>query len=204
MHNTKKIKGTLEVICGSMFSGKSEELIRRLRRATIAQQNVVIFKHTFDNRISNKHVTTHNGNALQAHATDNIEQITYHALQPAVSVIGIDEIQFFSPAIITAIGEFIDAGKKIIVAGLDCDFRGIPFGVIPTLLALADTITKLHAICTVCGNDAHHSQRLVNGQPAAFDEPIVKVGAQESYQARCRNCFYIDKRINYEQTENLI
>jgi thymidine kinase len=204
MSDKKQTKGTLEVVCGSMFSGKSEELIRRLRRATIAQQNVIVFKHAFDNRICDAHVTTHNGNMLKAFTTDDIDQIKKHGLHSDATVIGIDEVQFYSSSIIPVIIECINAGKKVIVAGLDCDFRGIPFGPIPALLALADSITKLHAICTLCGKDAHHSQRLVNGKPASFDEPIVKIGAQESYQARCRNCFIINKAPTYEQTENLV
>lgn len=202
-HNQQK-KGILEVICGSMFSGKSEELIRRLRRAIIAQQTVAVFKHNLDNRMSTENISTHNGNILQAYATDDVEQIKKVGLQSDVSVIGIDEVQFFPTSLIPIIINCVDAGKKVIIAGLDCDFRGIPFGITPTLLALADSITKLHAICAICSKDAHHSQRLINGKPASFEEPVVLVGAQESYQARCRNCFFINKPIHYAQTENTL
>lgn len=189
----KKHKGRLEVICGSMFSGKSEELIRRLRRAMIAQQRVITFKHSLDNRHTTEHVASHDGNILHAYPCDQIETIRMLIQKASVDVIGIDEIQFFPRKIIPFLESLISTGKRIIVAGLDLDFRGIPFSCIPHLLAIADSITKLHAICSLCGNDAHFTQRLVNGQPARYNDPIILIGAQESYQARCRNCYEINK-----------
>ena len=193
MVTQKKTKGTLEVICGPMFCGKSEELMRRLRRAKIAQQNVLVFKHSLDNRSTIEHISSHDGNKLEACATDNPDTIKILGSPNNINVIGIDEVQFFHHGIISVICQLIESGKRVIIAGLDLDFRALPFGPMPLLLSIADSVTKLCAICTLCGSDAHHSQRLVNGQPAQFDDPIIQVGAQESYQARCRNCFIIDK-----------
>jgi len=185
------------VICGPMFSGKSEELIRKLRRAAIAKKSVIAFKHALDNRESTKKVRSHNGATFDAHATANIETIRAWTLETTIDVIGIDEVQFYTQDIISLICTLIDAGKEVIVAGLNLDFRSMPFGPIPTLLAIADSVTKLSAICTLCGDDAHFSQRLVDKKPANFDDPIILVGAEESYQARCRNCYTIDKKPNY-------
>jgi thymidine kinase len=189
--------GSLEVICGPMFSGKSEELMRRLRRAKIAQLNVMAFKPSIDIRHSTEHVVSHDGNKLYAHAVTSpaalYEMVTLHD----VNVIGIDEVQFFSKEIIDIICLLINEGKRIIAGGLDLDFRGVPFGVLPILLAISDKITKLNAICSICGREAHLSQRLVNGQPARYDDQVVLVGAQEAYQARCRGCFSIDKNPKY-------
>ncbi len=189
----KNDKGSLEVICGPMFSGKSEELIRRLRRAKIAKQNILVFKHALDNRTTIEHIASHNGNTIDACATDNVEEIKKHISDNSINIIGIDEVQFFSFDIVKIICDLVNSGKKIIAAGLDCDFRGIPFGPIPVLLAIADKVTKLDSICISCGADARYSQRLVNNQSAKFDYPIIQVGAEETYQARCRNCYIIDK-----------
>lgn len=189
----KKQKGCLEVICGSMFSGKSEELIRRLQRAKIAQQNVCAFKHSFDTqRADHDFVVSHNGNKINAIPIGTIQPLTSIKKEP-IDVVGIDEIQFFSHDIIVAIYDLIESGKRVIVAGLDLDFKRVPFGPMPTLLALADKVTKLKAICITCGTDAQFTQRLVNGLPAKYHDPLVLIGASESYQARCRNCFVIDK-----------
>ncbi len=188
-----KSSGSLEVICGPMFSGKSEELIRRLRRAEIAKQKVAVFKHALDDRRNIDNVTSHNGNSIKAHATDTSSTILNDVANNDYSVVGIDEVQFFNQDIITVICTLINNGARVIVAGLDLDFRGMPFGPIPTLLAIADKITKLQSICTNCGNDAHFTQRLVNNQPAKYDDPIILVGAQEAYDARCRTCYKIDK-----------
>jgi thymidine kinase len=186
-------KGILEVICGPMFSGKSEELMRRLRRAKIAKQHTMTFKPSVDNRHSIEYVVSHDGNKLYAQALDDVTAIPDLVLQDNVDVIGIDEAQFFPRDIIPVICTLVDMGKRVIVAGLDLDFRGVPFGSIPTLLAIADKITKLNAICCICGKEANCTQRLVNGRPAKHDDPIIMIGAQESYQARCRNCYSIDK-----------
>lgn len=176
-----------------MFSGKSEELIRRLRRAIIAKQHVVVFKPAIDDRYGIEHIRSHNGSSIDAIPIDNVERILKEIEKYDYNVIGLDEVQFFSPEIIRIICTLVDKGLRVICAGLDLDFRGVPFGVMPTLLAIADEITKLRSICTKCGTDAHFTQRLVNNKPAKFDDPIIMVGAQEKYDARCRNCFVIDK-----------
>ncbi len=191
--NNKAKSGVLEVICGPMFSGKSEELIRRLRRAKIAKQEVAVFKHAFDNRKSDADIVSHNGTSLPGFATATADEIFNLANEHHIQVVGIDEIQFFTTDIIPVIIKLIQSNKRVIVSGLDLDFRGVPFGPIPTLLAIADSITKLQAICTECGHEAHFTQRLVNGNPAKFDDPIIQVGAQEAYQARCRGCYTIDR-----------
>lgn len=193
MNNQNHEKGMLEVICGPMFSGKSEELIRRLRRAKIAKQHTMTFKPSIDNRHSIEYVVSHDGNKLHAQALDDVTVIPDIIQRDVVDVIGFDEVQFFPREIIAIICQLVDAGKRVIVAGLDRDFRGVPFGSVPTLLAIADKITKLTAICCVCAKEAAFTQRLVNGKPAKSDDPIILIGAQEAYQARCRGCFSIDK-----------
>lgn len=185
-------KGLLEVVCGSMFSGKSEELIRRLRRAEIAKQNIVTFKHNIDNRRSTEFVTSHVGNKILAVEIAKPEQIL-NFVNEKTDVIGIDEVQFFSNEIINIILSLVHNGKRVIVAGLDLDFRGVPFGCMPALLAFADKVTKLKAVCMECAKDAHFTQRIINNGPAKYDDPIILVGAQECYQARCRSCYEIDK-----------
>ncbi len=200
----KSAKGSLEIICGPMFSGKSEELIRRLRRTKIAKQNVLVFKHSLDNRVTIECVTSHDGSKIEACATDDVKEIKKCGLSNIIDVIGIDEVQFFPQDIVPTICDLINSGKRVIVAGLDCDFRGIPFGPIPTLLAIADSVTKLRAICTDCGQDAHYSQRLVDGKAAKFDDPVIQVGAQETYQARCRGCYIIDKFPNWSNEQKQI
>lgn len=184
-------KGHLEVVCGSMFSGKSEELIRRLKRAQYAQLRVLAFKHSLDDRSTIEYVVSHNGNKIKAIPTDQPEEIR-HLTSDEIDVIGIDEIQFFSEGIIPVICDLIERGKRVIAGGLDLDFKGSPFGPMPKIMAIADSVTKLKAICMLCGCDAHFTQRLVNNQPAKHNDPIVMVGAQEQYQARCRNCHQID------------
>lgn len=183
--------GSLEVICGSMFSGKSEELIRRLKRSEIAQKNVIAFKNSLDNQRSpQEFVISHNGSKIKAYSINKVSEI-HRLTQDFTDVVGIDEVQFFDNEIIEVICKFIEQGKKVIVAGLDLDFKGNPFGPMPILMAIADKVTKLKAICIECGKDAHYSQRLVNGVPAKATDPVVLIGAQEAYQARCRGCFKI-------------
>lgn len=186
------VKGKLEVICGSMFSGKSEELIRRIRRAEIAQQKLCVFKHRIDDRMSIDYIHAHSGDKFKAIALENPLDMQLFITED-IRVVAIDEVQFFSLDIIPTILGFVDMGKRVIAAGLDLDFRGLPFGPIPTLLAVANTISKLNAVCMSCGNDAHFSQRLINGRAAKFDDPILLIGAQDCYQARCRDCYIIDK-----------
>jgi thymidine kinase len=191
MTNKNSNKGSLEVICGSMFSGKSEELIRRVKRSQLAKLNVIVFKHSLDDRFTHEYIVSHNGNKFDAIPIDSPSTILAVA-ERDIDVVGIDEIQFFDTSIISVVCSLIDAGKRVIVAGLDLDFRGLPFGPIPTLMAIADHTTKLKAVCMECGNEAHFTQRLVNGAPAHFHDPIIMVGAQEAYQARCRQCHVID------------
>jgi len=180
------MKGTLEVICGPMFSGKSEELIRRLRRAQIAKQKVSIFKPAIDDRYDENNVVSHSGLEIEAQSAAVPIEILFDA--KGYDVVGIDEVQFFNRDILTVINSLIFSGKKIIVSGLDQDYRELPFGVVPDLMALADKVDKLTAICMKCGAEATTTQRLLNGEPAPYDGETVIVGATEQYEARCRNC----------------
>lgn len=180
-------RGRIEVICGSMFSGKSEELIRRVRRSEIAKQQVQVFKPSLDKRYGIDTVNSHDGSAWEAVAIDHPNVVLDH-LSPGTTVVGIDEAQFFDDSLIEICRELASRGIRVILAGLDLDFRGEPFGPIPGLMAMAEQVDKLHAICVVCGNEASRSQRLINGKPANYDDPVIKIGAQESYEARCRHC----------------
>jgi thymidine kinase len=178
-------RGRIEVICGSMFSGKTEELIRRVRRAQIAKQSVQVFKPIIDTRYAIERVTSHNGRDFDAQPISSSDEIM-SCLAQSTTVVAIDETQFFDEGILDVVGHLADHGIRVILAGLDLDFRGEPFGPIPPLMCLAEEVTKLHAICTVCGEEASRTQRLVNGMPARFDDPIIMVGAAEAYEARCR------------------
>lgn len=177
--------GSIEVVCGSMFSGKTEELIRRLRRAEIARQKVQVFKPIIDNRYAVEKVASHAGMTFEALPIEKASEVFKH-LQSDTTVVGIDEAQFFDPEIIATVQKLADKGIRVIVAGLETDFRGEPFGSMPTLLAIAEHVEKLQAICMVCGEPASRTQRLVNGKPARYEDPIVIVGAAEMYEARCR------------------
>ncbi len=176
---------SMEVICGSMFCGKTEELIRRLRRAIIARKKVQVFKPAIDNRYTVEKVHSHAGMEIDAVPIDDINDI-YKYLKDDTDVIGIDEAQFFSPDIVTVAEDLVNRGMRLIFAGLDTDFRGEPFGSMPILMAKAERVDKLNAICMVCGEPACRTQRLVNGQPAHYDDPLVIVGTSEMYEARCR------------------
>jgi thymidine kinase len=186
----KHLQGQIELICGSMFSGKTEELIRRLRRALIAKQQVQVFKPIIDNRYHVERVTSHNGLDFDAQPVPTAKDILA-ALDPETTVVAIDEVQFFDQDVIDVCEQLAEAGKRVICAGLDMDFRGVPFGPMPDLLARAELVDKLHAICVICGEPASRTQRLIEGRPAAFDDPIVLVGAAEVYEARCRQCHEI-------------
>lgn len=177
--------GRVELICGSMFSGKTEELIRRLRRAVIAQQKVQVFKHTFDQRYDAVKVASHSGADFQAIPVRDPAEIR-ELLAEDVTVIGIDEVQFFEMSIIPLIEDLAKQGIRVLLAGLDLDFRGEPFGLMPELMCRAEYVDKLHAICMECGEEACRTQRLVNGNPAYYDDPIIMVGASEAYEPRCR------------------
>ena len=177
--------GSIEVITGSMFCGKTDELIRRLRRATIARQKVQVFKPVIDIRYAVEKVTSHAGSEFDAMPIQSAKEI-FQRLAADTTVVGIDEAQFFDNDIIQISQQLADHGIRVLVAGLDTDFRGEPFGPMPILMAKAEVVDKLHAICMVCGEPASRTQRLVDGQPAHYDDPVVIVGAAELYEARCR------------------
>ncbi len=177
--------GWVEVVCGSMFSGKTEELIRRLKRAQIARVKIQIFKPRLDDRYSVDHVMSHSALKLEATRIDNAEEIL-GLLDDNVRIVGIDEAQFFSNAIVEIVQRLANRGLRVIIAGLDMDYLGLPFGPMPQLMATAEYVTKMSAICTSCGNPASRTQRLQAKTPA---EGQVLVGGQEFYEARCRRCF---------------
>jgi thymidine kinase len=181
----RHIHGSLEVVCGSMFSGKTDELIRRLRRAVIARQKVQVFKPSIDIRYAVEKVTSHAGNEFEAMPVQTSADILGF-VNSDTTVVGIDEAQFFDEGIIEVAHQLADRNVRVIVAGLDQDFRGKPFGPMPILMAEAEQVTKLQAICIVCGEPASRTQRLVNGRPANYNDPVVIVGASELYEARCR------------------
>lgn len=181
----KHITGSIEVITGSMFSGKTDEMIRRLRRARIARQPVQVFKPVIDDRYSVEKVTSHAGAEFEATPVTSAGQILGRLL-PETTVVAVDEAQFFDDAVPEVCQQLAGRGIRVIVAGLDQDFRGEPFGPMPRLMALAEDVFKLHAICVVCGAAASRTQRLIDGRPAHYDDPVVLVGASELYEARCR------------------
>jgi thymidine kinase len=168
-----------------MFSGKTDELIRRLVRATIAKQKVQVFKPAIDIRYAVEKVTSHAGSDYDASPVKTAADIR-DRIDPDTTVVAIDEAQFFDAEIIQIVDELAARGIRVVVAGLDTDFRGEPFGPMPILMSRAERVDKLHAICMVCGEEASRTQRLVNGKPARFDDPVVIVGASELYEARCR------------------
>jgi thymidine kinase len=177
--------GSVEVICGSMFSGKTDELIRRLRRATIARQHVQVFKPAIDVRYGFDKVTSHAGNDFAAIPIEKAVDIRQR-LDKEATVVAIDEAQFFDEGLIQMVDELADKKIRVLVAGLDTDFRGEPFGPMPALMARAEQVDKLQAICMICGGPACRTQRLINGKPARYNDPVVVVGAAEMYEARCR------------------
>jgi thymidine kinase len=181
------ITGSLTVITGSMFSGKTEELIRRLRRALYARRSIQAFKHALDTRSELTEIRTHNGVLHEALAVSTSEELL-EKLDETTDLVAIEEAQFFDEGIVDVCRRLADAGYEVIAAGLDMDFRGRPFGPMPILLAEADEVVKLRAICARCGRDASRSQRLIDGHPAPASAPTILVGAQESYEARCRRC----------------
>ncbi|NUM58816.1 MAG: thymidine kinase [Bdellovibrionaceae bacterium] len=182
-------RGWIEVIVGSMFSGKTEELIRRTRRAEFAKLKVQVFKPVIDNRYKEKEVTSHNLNTVDAIPLNHIEEIWDH-LSPKTRVVGIDEGQFFDPSIVQVVQDLADRGLRVIIAGLDTDWKGRPFEPMPTLMAIAENVTKQHAVCMVCGAPASRTQKTSGG------DSQIEVGAAESYEARCREHFVakVDQR----------
>ncbi|WP_347352402.1 thymidine kinase [Acetoanaerobium noterae] len=184
--------GYIEAVVGPMYSGKSEELIRRLKRAKIAKQEVIVFKPCIDNRYSKEDVVSHSGISIRAIAINHTEEI-HKYITDETQVVGIDEVQFFDEGIVDVALELADKGIRVIAAGLDLDFKAEPFGPVPELLARAEFVDKLQAVCVKCGAPATRTQRLINKEPARYDDPIILVGATESYEARCRKCHRIKK-----------
>ena len=186
--------GWVEVICGVMFSGKSEELIRRVRRAIIAKKKVQVFKSHLDERYAGIYqVSSHDGRTVEAVPVDTPEQIG-RLVHPDTQVVAIDEAQFLDGTIVPLVTSLANHGVRVIIAGTDSDFRGEPFGAMPQLLAIAEVVDKLHAICVICGNPASRNQRLIGGRPARYDSPTIMVGSTESYEARCRACHSVPRR----------
>lgn len=174
-------RGRIEVVCGSMFSGKTEELLRRLNRARIARQRVEIYKPIIDTRYSDDEVVSHDANSVVSTPVENSQAILL--LSSEADVVGIDEAQFFDEGLVDVCNQLADAGKRVIIAGLDMDFKGNPFGPMPLLCAIAEDVTKVHAICVRCGNLAHISHRIVAG------EKQVMLGELQEYEPLCRNCY---------------
>ena len=184
--------GKLTVVCGSMFAGKSEELIRLARRALYAKRKIQVFKPSIDDRYHQTMVVSHHGISFEAETVNGVNELR-KKLQSDVQMVLIEEVQFFDISIVELCVELADKGVEVIVAGLDQDFRRQPFGPMASLLIAADEVVKLRAICMKCGQTASHTYRMVDGKPARWDDPIVLIGATESYEARCRNCFEIRK-----------
>jgi thymidine kinase len=181
-------EGWVEVITGVMFSGKSEELMRRVRRAIIARRTVQVFKSHLDDRYSGiRHVSSHDGEKIVAHPVSSSREVA-GLLERDTHVVAVDEVQFLDDGIVGVANVLADRGLRVILAGTDMDFRGRPFGPVGPLLAIAERIDKLHAICVVCGELATRNQRLIDGRPAEAEGPTIKVGGSESYEARCRGC----------------
>ncbi|WP_035513115.1 thymidine kinase [Halalkalibacillus halophilus] len=193
--------GWVEVICGSMFSGKSEELIRRVRRATYGNLDVRVFKPALDDRYEKESIVSHNGNSIIARPVNSIHDIESD-ITNEVDIVGIDEAQFFEEDVVNVAQNLADRGIRVVVAGLDLDFRGEPFGPMPQLMALAETVTKLNAICPHCGSPASRTQRLIDGKPASYDDPVILVGASESYEPRCRHHHEVPNHPRAEKAMN--
>ena len=191
MHIMKEM-GWIEMVSGSMYSGKSEELIRRIKRANIARMKVQVFKPLLDDRYSSTNVISHNGDQTEAVAVPD-SGVLFNMVKPETEVVAVDEIQFFDMGLVEVCRRLADQGKRVIAAGLDMDFRGQPFGPTPILMAIAEYVDKLQAICIQCGNPASRTQRLLNGSPARASEPTILVGAAESYEARCRRCHEVPR-----------
>jgi thymidine kinase len=186
--------GWIEVISGVMFSGKSEELIRRVRRAIIARRRVQVFKSHLDSRYAGLYTeSSHDGAELEATPVDSAAEI-FRLVRPESEIIAIDEAQFLDPDILTVARLLASRGVRVILAGTDTDFRGEPFGPMGDLMAVAEIVDKLQAICVVCGDPACRNQRLLNGKPARYDSPTIMVGGRESYEARCRHCHTVPRK----------
>ncbi|WP_026174994.1 thymidine kinase [Thermus igniterrae] len=183
-------QGWIEVIAGPMFSGKSEELIRRVKRALIARQRVRVFKPRLDTRYHESQVVSHDGERVEAIPVASAQEMEAY-LSPRPEVVAVDEVQFLDRGLLPLVERLAQEGVRVILAGLDLDFRGEPFGLMPELLARAEFVEKLTAICPRCGAPATRTQRLVNGRPARYSDPVILVGAQEHYEPRCRACHQV-------------
>ncbi len=182
--------GWIEVICGSMFAGKTEELIRRITRIKYAKKDIIVFKPSIDDRYDKTDVVSHSQRKVKSIVVKNSEDIQQYidTLEVMPYAIAIDEAQFFDRGLIAIMEDLANKGTRVIVAGLDLDFRGEPFGIMPDILARAEYITKLHAICQVCGDLATRTQRIIDNRPAYYEDEIILVSAKEKYEARCRHC----------------
>jgi thymidine kinase len=190
---SERRSGTIEVVAGVMFSGKSEELLRRVRRAMIARKRVQVFKSHLDDRYAGLlMVSSHDGRSFAAEPVDSSAEI-FRKVRPDTEVVAIDEVQFLDGGIVQVASVLAARGVRVILAGLDTDFRGEPFGRMPELMAIAESVDKLRAICVVCGDLACRTQRLVDGRPALWDSPTIQVGGTESYEARCRHCHVVPR-----------
>jgi thymidine kinase len=186
--------GWIEVISGVMFSGKSEELLRRVRRAEIAKRRVQVFKSHLDERYAGVfRVSSHDGRTVEAIPVDTAAQIA-ERVRPDTQVVAIDEAQFLDERVVPLVTDLAERGMRVIIAGTDTDFRGDPFGAMPELMAIAEIVDKLHAICVGCGNPASRNQRLIDGRPALYHSPTIMVGGADTYEARCRACHQVPRR----------
>ena len=186
-------EGWIEVITGPMFAGKTEELIRRVRRLEYAKKNIVVFKPQIDNRYSGNEIVSHNNSKTKSIDINKAEDMFLHVTKET-DVVAVDEIQFLDSPTVAVLEHLANLGKRVIVSGLDTDFRGEPFSFMPRLLSIAEYVTKLSAVCVKCGTPATKTQRIVNGKPAKYLDPIVLIGARESYEARCRKCHRVYRK----------
>lgn len=197
MYLTQK-DGWIEVITGPMFAGKTEELIRRIKRLEYANRNIIVFKPSIDNRYADGEVVSHNNNRTRSISIAKASEMMKY-INEDTDVVAIDEIQFLNEEAVDICEYLADQGKRVIVSGLDRDFRGEPFSFMPKLLSLAEYVTKLSAICVKCHTPATRTQRIIDGRPANYSDPIILVGAKDSYEARCRDCHEVPgKPVNYE------
>ena len=196
-------EGWIEVICGCMFAGKTEELIRRINVLSYARKNILVFKPKIDDRYSTTEIASHAGSKVPCIVISEAKEILNH-VNYDTDVVAIDEVQFFDEDVVDICEYLADSGLRVMVAGLDKDFRGEPFGVLPDLLTRAEFVTKLTGVCAKCGAPATRTQRIINGKPASFNDPIVLVGAKEAYEPRCRHCHEIvEKPIKFENQKKI-
>lgn len=196
-------EGWIEVICGCMFAGKTEELIRRINVLSYARKNILVFKPKIDDRYSTTEIASHAGSKVPCIVISEAKEILDH-VNYDTDVVAIDEVQFFDEDVVDICEYLADSGLRVMVAGLDKDFRGEPFGVLPDLLTRAEFVTKLTAVCAKCGAPATRTQRIINSKPASFNDPIVLVGAKEAYEPRCRHCHEIvEKPIKFENQKKI-